>query len=148
MEKKGLNIEFDLFAMNDNYCSIAMGSSNSGYIRILSSVDFLGNDPVKETEIHLEGQIIKNIFLPITTDITKQNMYYTTQNGVYYIDYLENNKKGSLIYSQSPQFCGINIKGEFICADNQFIRKINPKNNDLNTQTYAEGSKKAISIYK
>jgi hypothetical protein len=52
------------------------------------------------------------------------------------------------IYSSPPGLCAMNQKGEFICCDNQYIRKINPKNSSENITTFVEGSKKAVAVYK
>lgn len=52
------------------------------------------------------------------------------------------------IYSAPPGVCGINQKGEFICCDNQYIRKINPRNSSENSTTFVEGIKKQMLTYK
>jgi hypothetical protein len=86
LSKKGVEISYDIFEMSANYTCIALASSASGFMRILSSPNFNAPNPtIREVEIYLEGQILKNVFAPVTTDLNRQSLYYTTQHGVYYI---------------------------------------------------------------
>lgn len=73
------------------------------------------------------------------------NLYFRFN---FALDAIEKNKKGMQIYSAPPGLCAMNQKGEFICCDNQYIRKINPRNTSENTTTFVEGVKKAIAVYK
>ena len=85
LQKKGAEITFDIYKISDNYSCVALGSSANGFIRILSSANFMQRGGIRETEIYLEGQLLKDLFPVITTDIRRQPLYYTTSNGVYYI---------------------------------------------------------------
>ena len=65
-----------------------------------------------------------------------------------FLDFIEKNKKGSIIFSEEVELAAINTKGEFITADNEFIRKINPRNPSKNSQTFVDRTKKAIAVFK
>lgn len=86
LTKKGRDIPFDLFHINDNFTALAMGTSKGqGEIRILCGKNLSQADPTREVEINLESQVLKHLFLPVPGTPDVQSLYYTTLNGVFYI---------------------------------------------------------------
>jgi hypothetical protein len=85
LERRGDPNVYDIFKVNGNYTCVAMGSTQSGHIRALCSTNFMGNSPVREVEFSVGNQGLRDIFIPTTLDINQQAMYYTTQNGAFYV---------------------------------------------------------------
>lgn len=84
LDKKGRNVSYDIFHINESYTCLSVGSS-SGYIRVMTSQNFLEAGPVREFELHLESQVVKHILSPVCQDLMQQTFFYVTQNGTYYV---------------------------------------------------------------
>ena len=63
-----------------------MGTSKGqGEIRVLTGKNLALADPTKDVEISLDTQILKHVFVPVADHYDQQSLYYTTQNGIYYL---------------------------------------------------------------
>ena len=86
LSKKGKEIMYDLFHLNDNYTALAMASSKGqAEIRVVCGKNLAIGDPTRDVEIALDTAILKNIFVPVCEIPDVQNLYYTTQSGIYYL---------------------------------------------------------------
>ena len=86
LTRKGKEIMYDLFHINDNYTALAMATTKgSAEIRIVCSKNLALIDPTREVELSFESQTLKHIFLPVCDAVDVQNLYYTTQTGIYYM---------------------------------------------------------------
>lgn len=86
LAKKGKDVYYDLFHINDTYTALALGTTKgSGEIRVLWGKNLALSDPTKDIEISLDTQILKHVFAPVSEQLDTQNLYYTTQTGIYYI---------------------------------------------------------------
>ena len=151
LERKGRNLHYTIFAVNEAYTCMAIGSAD-GYLRVMVSPNFLQSQPLKEYEIHLENQVIKHVKLPncLNKDINRQSVYYSTQNGIYYIQDIEKNKRGGLLTHVSPVFCGLNTKGHiiFVNSEEGCIERIDPADRSRETKIFVEGNKQQMLVYK
>ena len=86
MSRKGKDINYDLFHINDNYSAIVLGTTKGqGEIRVLWGKNLSTADPTKDVEISLDTQILKHVFVPVSENYDTQNLFYTTQTGIYYL---------------------------------------------------------------